>query len=60
LPTSGSTATLGLYYYYFSPNANCTASSCRLEVGDYISWAGVSDHELGSRDVEPRSLPDPF
>jgi hypothetical protein len=35
--TSGSTAKLGLYYYFY-PNANCTASTCQLEVG-YISSA---------------------
>ncbi len=35
--TSGSTAKLGLYYYFY-PNANCSASTCQLEVG-YISSA---------------------
>lgn len=35
--TSGSTAKLGLYYYFY-PNANCTSSTCQLEVG-YISSA---------------------
>ncbi|MFD9819822.1 exo-alpha-sialidase [Streptomyces violascens] len=33
--TSGTTAKIGLYYYFY-PNANCTASTCQLEVG-YIS-----------------------
>ncbi len=33
--TSGTTAKLGLYYYFY-PNANCTAATCQLEVG-YIS-----------------------
>ena len=35
--TSGTTAKLGLYYYFY-PNANCSASTCQLEVG-YISSA---------------------
>ncbi|MGW2372664.1 sialidase family protein [Kitasatospora sp. NPDC001683] len=35
--TSGATAKIGLYYYFY-PNANCTASSCQLEVG-YVSSA---------------------
>ncbi|MCC9311574.1 exo-alpha-sialidase [Kitasatospora sp. RB6PN24] len=30
--TSGATAKLGLYYYFY-PNANCTTSTCQLEVG---------------------------
>ncbi|MFD9633202.1 exo-alpha-sialidase [Streptomyces violascens] len=33
--TSGTTAKIGLYYYFY-PNANCTASTCQLEVG-YLS-----------------------
>lgn len=37
--TSGSTADIGLYYYfYFYPNAGCSASTCQLEVG-YIDSA---------------------
>ena len=35
--TSGSTAKLGLYYYFY-PTANCTASTCQMSVG-YISSA---------------------
>ncbi len=35
--TSGTTAKLGLYYYFYS-NANCTASTCRMSVG-FISSA---------------------
>lgn len=34
--TSGSTAKIG--HYYFHPNANCSASTCQLEVG-YVSSA---------------------
>ncbi|KAA2265372.1 hypothetical protein F0L68_04715 [Solihabitans fulvus] len=33
--TSGSSAKLGVYYYFY-PNANCSASTCQLEAG-YIS-----------------------
>ena len=35
--TSGGTAKIGLYYYFF-PKANCSAATCKLEVG-YISSA---------------------
>ncbi|MER7757757.1 hypothetical protein [Kitasatospora sp. NPDC097643] len=35
--TSGATARIGLYYYFY-PNANCTAANCQLEVG-YVSSA---------------------
>jgi hypothetical protein len=35
--TSGSTAKLGLYYYFY-PTANCTTSTCQMSVG-YISSA---------------------
>ncbi|MBR7829533.1 exo-alpha-sialidase [Actinospica sp. MGRD01-02] len=35
--TSGSSAKIGLYYYFY-PKAKCTASTCTLEVG-YISSA---------------------
>jgi hypothetical protein len=35
--TSGSTAKLGLYYYFY-PNANCTTATCQMSVG-YISSA---------------------
>lgn len=37
--TSGSTAHLGLAYYYY-PNANCTTSTCQLEVGFVSSVDG--------------------
>src|SRR5947208_1867679 len=30
--TSGATAKIGLYYYFY-PNANCTASTCQLDAG---------------------------
>lgn len=37
--TSGASAKLGLYYYFY-PNANCTASTCQLEVGFTSSTNG--------------------
>lgn len=37
--TSGSSAHLALTYYYY-PNANCTASTCQLEVGFVSSLDG--------------------
>ncbi len=37
--TSGSSAHLALTYYYY-PNANCTASTCQLEVGFATSLDG--------------------
>jgi hypothetical protein len=37
--TSGSTAHLALAYYYY-PNANCTTSTCQLEVGFVSSVDG--------------------
>jgi hypothetical protein len=39
--TSGSTAKLGLYYYFY-PNANCTASTCQMSVGFISSADGGS------------------
>jgi hypothetical protein len=40
--TSGSSAHLALAYYYY-PNANCTASTCQLEVGFVSSVDGGSN-----------------
>jgi hypothetical protein len=37
--TSGSTAKIGLYYYFY-PSAKCTASTCQLEAG-FISSANA-------------------
>jgi hypothetical protein len=39
--TSGATARLGLYYYFY-PHANCTASTCQLQVGFISSADGGS------------------
>jgi hypothetical protein len=51
--TSGTTAKLGLYYYSY-PNANCSATTCQLEVG-YISSANG-----GSTWSAPRTVAGPF
>jgi hypothetical protein len=51
--TSGTTAKLGLYYYFY-PNANCTASTCQLEAG-YISSANA-----GSTWSAPQTVAGPF
>lgn len=53
--TSGTTAKIGLYYYFY-PTANCTASSCQLEVG-HVSSANGSSTWSGSTTVAgPMSL----
>ena len=39
--TSSATAKLGLYYYFY-PDANCTASTCQLQVGFISSTDGGS------------------
>ncbi|WP_256725554.1 exo-alpha-sialidase [Streptomyces sp. IMTB 2501] len=53
--TSGSTAKIGLYYYFY-PNANCTASTCQLEVG-YLSSANGGSTWSGPTTVAgPMSL----
>ena len=51
--TSGSTAALGLYYYFY-PNTSCTSSTCQLEVG-YISSTNA-----GSTWSAPRTVAGPF
>ncbi len=51
--TSGSTAKIGLYYYFY-PNANCSASNCQLEAG-YISSANG-----GASWSAPTTVADPF
>ncbi|HEX4701547.1 MAG TPA: hypothetical protein VH352_05405, partial [Pseudonocardiaceae bacterium] len=51
--TSGSTAKLGLYYYFY-PNANCSTSTCQMEVG-YISSANG-----GSTWSAPTTVAGPF
>lgn len=51
--TSGTTADLGLYYYFY-PSANCSASTCQLEVG-YIDSANG-----GSSWSAPQTVAGPF
>jgi hypothetical protein len=51
--TSGATAHIGLYYYFF-PNSNCTVSTCQLEVG-FISSANA-----GSSWSAPATLAGPM
>jgi hypothetical protein len=51
--TSGATAHIGLYYYFY-PNSNCTVSTCQLEVG-YISSANA-----GSSWSTPATLAGPM
>jgi hypothetical protein len=51
--TSGSSARIGLYYYFY-PNANCSSSTCQLEVG-YVSSANG-----GSTWSSPRTVGGPM
>jgi hypothetical protein len=51
--TSGSTAMIGLYYYFY-PVANCSASTCQLEVGFISSATG------GSTWSAPQTVAGPF
>lgn len=51
--TSGTTAKVGLYYYFY-PQANCTATTCQLEVGYISSTNG------GSTWSAPTTVAGPF
>jgi hypothetical protein len=51
--TSGATTHIGLYYYFY-PAANCTASTCQLEVG-YISSSNA-----GTSWSAPQTVAGPF
>jgi BNR repeat protein len=51
--TSGSTAHIGLYYYFY-PTAACSSSTCRLEVGFVSSVNG------GTSWSAPQTLAGPF
>jgi hypothetical protein len=53
--TSGSTAKLGLYYYFY-PNASCSASTCQLEVGYISSANGGSSWSAAQTIAGPFSL----
>jgi hypothetical protein len=53
--TSGSTAQLRLYYYYY-PVASCTTSTCQLDVGFSSSQNGGSTWSAGLMLAGPMSL----
>jgi BNR repeat-like domain len=53
--TSGATARLGLYYYFF-PNAACTAATCRLQVGFVSSTNGGSTWSAAQTIAGPFTL----
>jgi hypothetical protein len=53
--TSGSTAKLGLYYYFYS-NANCTASTCQMSVGFTSSTNGGSTWTAGQTVAGPMTM----
>jgi hypothetical protein len=53
--TSGATAHLGLYYYFF-PNANCSSATCQLEVGYTSSVNGGSTWSAPSTVAGPMSV----
>jgi hypothetical protein len=53
--TSGATAHIGLYYYFY-PNANCTAATCQLEVGYTSSINGGSTWSAPATVAGPMSL----
>jgi hypothetical protein len=53
--TSGSTAKLGLYYYFY-PNANCSASTCQLTVGFTSSTDGGSTWTAGQTVAGPMTM----
>ncbi|MGA5821997.1 hypothetical protein ACPC54_29540 [Kitasatospora sp. NPDC094028] len=53
--TSGATARLGLYYYFY-PNANCTATTCQLEVGFISSTNGGATWSTAQTVAGPMSL----
>jgi hypothetical protein len=53
--TSGTTAKIGLYYYFY-PTANCTASTCQLEVGYVSSTNGGSTWSSPTTVAGPMSL----
>jgi hypothetical protein len=53
--TSGATAKIGLYYYFY-PNTSCTASTCQLEVGYLTSANGGSTWSSPTTVAGPMSL----
>ncbi|WEB45320.1 hypothetical protein MOV08_42535 [Streptomyces yunnanensis] len=53
--TSGSTAKIGLHYYFY-PEANCSASTCQLEVGYLSSTNGGSTWSTAQTVAGPMPL----
>lgn len=53
--TSGSSAHLGLSYYYY-PNANCTVSTCQLDIGFIASTNGGSSWGTPTMIAGPMNL----
>jgi hypothetical protein len=53
--TSGSTAKLGLYYYFY-PNTSCSASTCQLEVGYITSADGGTTWSAAQTVAGPMSM----
>ncbi|MFI1165742.1 exo-alpha-sialidase [Streptomyces sp. NPDC020801] len=53
--TSGAAAKIGLYYYFY-PNADCTTSTCQLEVGYTSSVNGGSTWSSPAAVAGPMSL----
>ncbi|WP_052432565.1 sialidase family protein [Streptacidiphilus carbonis] len=53
--TSGATAKLGLYYYFY-PNHSCTAATCQLEVGFTSSTNGGSTWSTAQTVAGPMTL----
>lgn len=53
--TSGSTARIGLTYYFY-PTANCTASTCQLDVGFISSVNGGSTWSAATQLAGPMTL----
>jgi hypothetical protein len=54
--TSGSAGHLVLAFYYY-PNANCTSSTCQLEVGSSSSTDGGNAWSLTKKLAGPMALP---
>ena len=53
--TSGATAKLGLYYYFY-PNANCTVSTCQMYVGSTSSTDGGATWTTGQTVAGPMTM----
>jgi hypothetical protein len=53
--TSGSSARIGLTYYYY-PTANCTSSTCQLDVGYISSVNGGTSWSAATQLAGPMSL----